>query len=74
MPTEALLTFGILKLTSLILIEYEEYSQRLGSSLGKALQIREVDGYDGIEGVGSTAGQRRRRIAELDADSVYVVE
>ena len=33
-----------------------------------------VDGYDEIEGVGSTAGQRRRRIAELDADSVYVVE
>ena len=33
-----------------------------------------VDGYDEIEGVGSTAGQRRRRIAELDANSVYVVE
>ena len=33
-----------------------------------------VDGYDEIEGVGSTAGQRRRRIAELDAEFVYVVE
>ena len=33
-----------------------------------------VDVYDEIEGVGSTAGQRRRRIAELDANSVNVVE
>ena len=33
-----------------------------------------VDEYDEIEGVGSTAGQRRRRIAELDANSVNVVE
>ena len=33
-----------------------------------------VDEYDEIEGVGSTPGQGWRRIAELDAGSVYVVE
>ena len=33
-----------------------------------------ADGYDEIEGVGSTAGQGRGRIAEWDVDSVYVVE
>ena len=34
MPTDALLTFGILKLTSLILTEYRGWSRRLFYSLG----------------------------------------
>ena len=63
MPTDALLTFGILKLTSLILIEYEELWR--GQIFPWMDMAGKVDGCDRNEGVGSNAGREQRRFDEL---------
>lgn len=72
MPTDALLTFGILKLTSLILRDKRRWVVTR-TELFVVLVRRLVEGIaDGNEGVGRTAGRKRTRVGER-LQIIYVV-